>query len=147
MKKLLKISALALVLVMLVASFASCAGPADDADDARRALIKNDYEVDLIEDDATIAQLEKEYDLFELEEYILAYDNEDESKIKNFVAIFYFDETRDAKDSMSGVEKIVEELKADLKAGGVDVDSMELELDRSGEVIWWGTPDAVKAAK
>lgn len=149
MKKLLKVSAFALVLMMLVATFASCAGPADDADDARRALIKNDYEVMLVEDDdnAVIAAMEQEYDLFGLEEYLTAVDNEDYSKAKNIIVIFYFDETRDAKDSMDGIEKLIEDMKKDMKAAGMDVDALELELDRSGDVIWWGTPDAVKAAK
>ena len=79
MKKLLKISALAIALVMMLALFAACGGPADDADDARRALIKNDYEVMLIDDDneATIAALEQESDLFGLEEYLNAMDSED----------------------------------------------------------------------
>ena len=148
MKKLLKISAFALVLLMLVAAFASCAGPADDADDARRALIKNKYEVTIVDDDdPTIATLEKEYDLFGLEEYLTAIDNENWSEAKNFIFIFYFDETRDAKDSMAGIEKLIEEQKKELKDAGLKIDDMELELDRSGEVIWWGTPDAVKAAK
>ena len=149
MKKLLQISALAIALVMMLATLASCSGPADDADDARRALIKNDYEVMLVDDDneATIAALEQEYDLFGLEEYLTAMDNEDYSKAENVIIIFYFDETRDAKDSMEGIEKLVEDMKKDMKASGVDIDSMDLELDRSGEVIWWGTPDAVKAAR
>ena len=148
MKKLLKIYAFALVLLMLVAAFASCAGPADDADDAHRALRKNKYEVTIVDDDdPTIATLEKEYDLFGLEEYLTAIDNENWSEAKNFIFIFYFDETRDAKDSMAGIEKLIEDQKKELKDAGLKIDDMELELDRSGEVIWWGTPDAVKAAK
>lgn len=148
MKKLLKISAFALVLLMLVAAFASCAGPADDADDARRALIKNNYEVYIVdEDDSSIAKLEKDYDLFGLEEYLSAIDNENWAEAKNFIYIFYFDENRDAKDSMDGIEKLIEDQKKELKEMGVKIDDMELELDRSGDVIWWGTPDAVKAAK
>ena len=148
MKKLLKISAFALVLMMLVAAFASCAGPADDADDARRALIKNDYEVMLVDDEnPVIATLEKEYDLFGLEEYLSAMDNEESAKAENFIMIFYFDEARDAKDSMEGIEKLIEDMKKDMKAGGLNVDGMDVEFKRSGDVIWWGTPDAVKAAK
>lgn len=148
MKKLLKVSAFALVLLMLVAAFASCGAPADDADDARRALIQNNYEVEIVDDDnPAIANLEKEYDLFGLEEYLSAIDNENRAEAKNFVYIFYFDESRDAKDSMAGVKKLIEDQKKELREVGVKIDDMELELNRSGEVIWWGTPDAVKAAK
>ena len=149
MKKLLQISALMIALLMMLATFASCAGPADDGEDARRALIKNGYEVDYYEDDddATISYLSKEYDLFGLEEYLTAWDNEDQTKIDNFIVIFYFDEVQDAKDSMDGIEDYVEFLKKSLKDSGIDVDSMGFELDRSGDVVWWGTPDAVKAAK
>ena len=51
MKKLVKISALALVLIMMVAVFASCAAPAKDPKDAKKALEDAGYEVTLIDGD------------------------------------------------------------------------------------------------
>lgn len=132
MKKLVKISALALVLIMMVAVFASCAAPAKDPKDAKNALEDAGYEVTLIDGDMAAAVGVKG-----LEAAIMAFDpeNDDEG-----VFIYYFEDKDAANDAWEDIEKEVEELQK-------ENEDVEFVLKKSGTMIWYGTKDAIKAAK
>ena len=132
MKKLVKISALALVLIMMVAVFASCAAPAKDPKDAKKALEDAGYEVTLIDGDMAAMIGVKG-----LEAAIMAYSEENED---DGVFIYYFEDKDAANEAWEDIEKEVEELK---KAN----EDVEFIVKKSGTMIWYGTKDAIKAAK
>ena len=131
MKKFTRILALTLVLVMTVAMFASCAAPNKDPKKAKEALEENDYKVTLI--DGTLAEAMYKG----LDSYIAAYKDED-----NAVVIYYFDDKDTANEAWEDIEKDVEELKEEVKEKDV-----EIVAKKSGKMIYFGSKDAVKAAK
>lgn len=148
MKKFLKLSSFAIALLLLIATLAACSGPAKDADDARRALKGNGYDVKHYEENDTYLQLlTNSFDVYGLEDLIIAYDHEDRAKAENFIVIFYFDEDLDAEESMSAVRDIIDVLKAEMKLADFDPDLLETLLEQSGDLIWWGTDEAADAAK
>lgn len=130
MKKFTKILALTLVLVMSVVLLASCAAPNKDPEKAKAALEENGYKVVLV--DKTAGLIYEDLDV-----QITAFDDDD-----NAIFIYYFKNKDAANDAWDDIEKEIEELKEEAKE-----EDVEIVAKKSGTMIYFGTKDAVKAAK
>ena len=131
MKKFTKILALTLVLIMSVAMFASCAAPNKDPEKAKEALEDNDYTVQMIDGDLAGKLMDG------LEAYVAAFDDDE-----NAVFIYYFKDKDAANDAWDEIEEEIKELEEEAKEEDVEIVSK-----KSGKMIYFGTKDAVKAAK
>ena len=128
MKKFTKILALTLVLIMSVALFASCATPNKDPKKAEEALKDAEYEVMLVDGDlADIAA--GRLDLDKVDAMLSA------SKGDDAIEIIYFDDADAAKEYFDTVKEFAEEAGTTAK------------VQRSGNMVYYGTPAAIKAAK
>lgn len=135
MKKALKIVALALVLVTMVAAFASCGGPAKDPDDAEAALKENDYVVLKSDHLATGAlALAGVKDVESVVSGSATIDDKFET-----VTILYFEDKDAANEAWENAKKYADDNKDDKAEDWV--------VKKSGAMIYFGTPNAVKAAK
>ncbi len=134
MKKFTKILALTLVLLMSVAMFASCANPNKDPKKAEEALKDAGYDVTLIDD----ADFLKLMGVDKLEAVISAFNEDDEN---DAVFIYYFEDSAAADEAYEDIEKEFDEIKTSEDA------PEDLVLKKSGKMIWYGTKDAIKAAK
>ena len=128
MKKFTRILALTLVLIMSVALFASCAAPNKDPKKAKEALEKAEYEVTFADGEladlaATILGVEK------VDAMISA------TKGDDAIEIIYFDDAAAAKEFFDVVKEAAEEAGTTAK------------VQRSGNMVYYGTPAAIKAAK
>ena len=135
MKKFTRILALTLVLVMSVAMLASCGAPNKDPDDALAALKDNEY---FAAKDTTIVPIALK---------LLGVDNIDcvvtgsatiDDKFET-VTIIYFESKDDANDAWEKVQEYAEDKKDDKAEDWV--------CKKSGAMIYFGTPNGVKAAK
>ena len=136
MKKALKITALCLVLVMLAATLASCGGPNADPDKAEKALKENGYTV--LHGDADDIGIEVKgikNVLFGMDANI-DFGNLSESKV-NGITIIYFEDKAAANDAWEDVKDYAEK----------DDEYKDVVVKKSGAMIYFGTPDAIKAAK
>lgn len=149
MKKLIKITALSLVLLTLVAAFASC-GISKDPYKAKAELEENNYWVDLYEGiDATWWATVYGVAAEGLDAVICAYPEideidqvvTDEFASIDVVYIFYFKDKAAAKDAYDAIEAFMNDYR--LKNTTADT----FKIKRSGAKIWFGTKDAIKAAK
>ena len=130
MKKLFKITSLALVMLMLIASLVACGGPAKEPADAKAALEANNYTVALSEGKALEA-IASMMGIDDLDAKIVATSKDD---LDDYITIYYFE---DADDAEAAWAKIQEE--ADNKDAEV--------VKKSGAMIYYGSEAAVKAAK
>lgn len=149
MKKIVKLTALSLVLLMLVASFASC-GISKNPDKAMAKLEKNGYWAELYEGiDATYWATVFGVKADGLEAVICAYPEVDENDqvvtdeyvAKDVVYVFYFKDKASAKDAFDAIEAFMKDYKLSNAALG------DLKIKQSGARIWFGTKAAIKAAK
>jgi hypothetical protein len=135
MKNALKIVALALVLVTMVAALASCGGPAKDPADAEKALKDNGYTVVKSDNLATAAlALAGVKDVESVVSGSATIDDKFET-----VTIFYFEDKDAANEAWEDAQKYADEKKDDKSEDWV--------VKKSGAMIYFGTPNAVKAAK
>ena len=138
MKNVLRFAAVAMVAIMLCLTLASCGGPNADPDDALAALKENG--VTWAAKDNTV--LPGVYKLLGVDnvECVVSGTGKIEGEYAH-VTIIYFEEKDDANDAW---EKIQKESEDDKKEA--DEDS-EWVCKKSGKMIYYGTKDAVKAAK
>ena len=138
MKNILRFAAVAMVAIMLCLTLASCGGPNADPDDALAALKENG--VTWAAKDNTV--LPGVYKLLGVDnvECVVSGTGKIEGEYAH-VTIIYFEEKDDANDAW---EKIQKESEDDKKEA--DEDS-EWVCKKSGKMIYYGTKDAVKAAK
>ena len=134
MKKLLKITALSLALLMMVLTLASCGAPNKDPAKAKAALEGNGYVVTL-KDGKLVEIVASALGIDDLDAQIVAVSKED---IDDYITIYYF-ETKDAANA--AWEKIEEEADEKMK------DEEDVVLKKSGTMIYYGSKNAVKAAK
>ena len=135
MKKAIRLLALSLVLVTLVAAFASCGGPAKDPDDALAALKENDYvavKSDLLVTTALSAAGVKDVDS------VVSGSATIDDKFET-VTILYFKDKDAANEAWENAQKYANDKKDDKAENWV--------VKKSGAMIYFGTPNAVKAAK
>ena len=138
MKNVLRFAAVAMVAIMLCLTLASCGGPNADPDDALAALKENG--VTWAAKDNTV--LPGVYKLLGVDdvECVVSGTGKIDGEYAH-VTIIYFEEKDDANDAWEKIQKESEEQKE--KA---DEDS-EWVCKKSGKMIYYGTKDAVKAAK
>lgn len=138
MKNILKVAAIAMVTVMLCLTLASCGGPNADPDDALAALKENG--ISWAAKDNTV--LPGVYKLLGVDnvECVVSGTGKIEGEYAH-VTIIYFEEKDDANDAW---EKIQKESEDDKKEA--DEDS-EWVCKKSGKMIYYGTKDAINAAK
>ncbi len=135
MKKAIRLLALSLVLVTLVAAFASCGGPAKNPDDAEAALKENGYVVvksDLLVTTALSVAGVKDVDS------VVSGSATIDDKFET-VTILYFEDKDAANEAWENAQKYANDKKDDKAENWV--------VKKSGAMIYFGTPNAVKAAK
>ncbi len=135
MKKSFRIVALALVLVAMVACLASCGSPAKDPDDAVAALKDADYVA--AQDTLVVPTALKVLGVKGVDSVVTGTKVEDDKT--NHVTVVYFEDKDAANDAWEKVQEYAEDEK--------DEDDSDWSIKKSGAMIWWGTSDAVKAAK
>ena len=135
MKKTLRLVALSLVLVTLVAAFASCGGPAKNPDDAKAALKENGYTVvesELLLTGALSLAGIKDVDSVVSGSAVI------EEKFES-VTILYCEKKDAAHEAWENAQKYANDEKSDKAENWV--------VKKSGAMIYFGTPNGVKAAK
>lgn len=137
MKKTIRLIAVAMVAVMLCLSLASCGGPSADPDKALESLKDNGITW-AGQDKVLIPLALKALGVDGIESVVSGTDKKDDSYAH--ITIVYFEEKEDANDAWEKVEEYANKQKDD-KAGDNWV------CKKSGKMIYWGTKDAVKAAK
>ena len=131
MKKIISAILLSVLCLGCVFALASCGKPNKDPETAKKALEADKYVVDLYKD--------KEVD-DKVEAVVQAYTED----LENVITITYYKDKADAKDAYKDMKENVEKLEKYYKDSGFNV---ELEMGRSGAMVWIGTKDAIKAAK
>ena len=137
MKKTLKILSIAMVIVMICLTLASCGGPDPDPDKAVKNLKENDITW-AVKDDYGVPTALK---LFGVDGVDCAVTGSGEIDGKYaHITIIYFDEAEDAKEAFEKIEEYSENSKK-------DAEDSDWVIKKSGKMIYFGTKDAVKAAK
>jgi ABC-type glycerol-3-phosphate transport system substrate-binding protein len=147
MKKFARVLALMLVATMLCAMLVACgAKPASDPKEAKDALEENGYKATHLSGVLVEAASSAFGD--GVTDIVTGIDGDDS------VTIVWFEEEDDAKDFYEELEEKYEESKAELdEIEDEDVkEELQEELDNaaygiSGNMVWMGTKEAVKAAK
>ena len=134
MKKMIKLIALALVLTLSVVMLASCNAPNSNPEKAVAALEKNGYTAG--HDESSISALFAGIDPKDVTDVVIAYKRVGINI--DSITIIYFEDTNAAKDAWEEIKKEIED--------EIDEDSGYV-VEKSGKMIWFGTEDAVKAAK
>lgn len=135
MKKTLRLVAFALVLVTLVAAFASCGGPAKDPDDALAALKENNYAA--VKSDTLVTAALTLAGVKNVDSVVSGSATIDD-KFET-VTILYFADKDAANEAWEDAQKYASDKKDDKAEDWV--------CKKSGAMIYFGTPNAVKAAK
>ena len=138
MKNVLRFAAVAMVTIMLCLTLASCGGPNADPDDALAALKENG--VTWAAKDNTV--LPGVYKLLGVDdvECVVSGTGKIDGEYAH-VTIIYFEEKDDANDAWEKIQKESEDDKKD-----ADEDS-EWVCKKSGKMIYYGTKEAINAAK
>lgn len=130
MKKLFKITSLALVMLMLIATLAACGGPAKEPADAKAALEENGYSVSL-SDGKGLEAIASMMGIDDLDAKIVATSKDD---MDDYVVIYYFEDSADADTAWAKIQEEADDKDAEV-------------VKKSGAMIYYGTEAAVKAAK
>lgn len=138
MKNILRFAAVAMVAIMLCLTLASCGGPNADPDDALAAL--KDNGISWAAKDSTIMPGILKLAGVDGIDCVVSGTGKIDDEYAH-VTIIYFEEKDDANDAW---EKIQEESEDQKKEA--DEDS-EWVCKKSGKMIYYGTKDAINAAK
>ena len=150
MKKWLKIIALSLALIMSVMALAACGNDKDDDEKketavpnsdpakAEEALEDADYEVYTMDSADELAFLEGTFGEG-IEAYISATKVGEDEELEDAIVIIYYEDEDAAADAYDTVEEFME-MELD------DVD-LTITMDTDGNMIWYGTKQAIKDAK
>ena len=130
MKKFTKIIALTLVLIMSLAILTSCAVPNKAPEKAMKALEKNGYDATLIDGVIAANQFKG------CEYYIIAGDEND-----NTLLVYYFRDKNFANEAWDSLDEDAAKAKLEVS------EDIDIVMKKSGKMIYFGTKDAVKAAK
>lgn len=136
MKKTLRFVALAMVAVVLCISLASCGGPNSDPDKAVESLRENGI-VWAIKDTVGVPATLKAIGANGVTAVVTGTGKIDDKFAH--ITIIYFDSAENATASFEAVEKYSADDKDDAKDNWV--------FKKSGKMIYYGTTEAVKAAK
>ena len=135
MKKTLRLLAISLVLVTLVTALASCGGPAKDPDDALAALKANEYvavKSDVLVTTALAVAGVKNVDA------VVSGSATIDDKFET-ITILYFEDKDAANEAWENAQKYATDKKDEKAESWV--------VKKSGTMIYFGTPNAIKAAK
>lgn len=146
MKNFARVLALMLVATMLCVLFVACgATPADDPKEAKAALEENGYGVLLNDSEIALAGS------------ALIYGGKVEATLRatkgdDYIQIVWFEDEEDADkyyesldESWSEMEDEIAELEGDKRETAEEYMD-KLDYGKSGNMVWSGTTDAVKAA-
>ena len=136
MKKTVKILSLSLMLVLCVLMLASCGAPNSNPDDALAALKDNDYKA-AIKDSTITPTILAGLGIADVDCVVSASGIKDE-KFES-VTIVYFESSEKANDAWEKMQKYADDKKDD--------DAEDWVCKKSGKMIYFGTPNAIKAAK
>ena len=134
MKRILKISALTLAMLMMTLALVSCFGPAADPAKAEAALKENGYAVTM-KDGKLVEAVAMLLGIDDLDAQITAISKED---MDDFITIYYFETTEAADNAWNKIKEEAEEKNNE---------DTEVVIKKSGKVIYFGTQNAVKAAR
>ena len=135
MKKFVKVLALTLVLVMSVAMLASCGAPNKDPEKALEALKENEYTA---AKDSTIIPVALALVGVKDIDCVVSGTAKIDDKLEH-VTIIYFEDKDAAEAAWEKVQEYAEDKKSD--------EDTDWVIKKSGAMIYFGTKDAVKAAK
>ncbi len=132
MKKVVKVLAVALVCVLALAMLVACA-PSSDPDKAVKALKENGFTATTTagSGDVECTVVGTKVDL--------------SAKTFDGITIIYYKDASAAKKDWDENKDDLEELKQSLIKEGVDKDDVVIE--RSGKMIYYGSKEAIKAAR
>ena len=139
MKKLVRVLSITLVAVMLCATLASCA-PASDPAKAEAALKEAEY---IVLNDSTITPAVFKlggYDLTNVVTATKTTEDKDGKTVVELVVIYYFADKDNAEKAFSKVEEDAKEKAEQTKETWV-------APTLSGSMVYFGTKNAVQAAK
>ena len=137
MKKTVRLLALALVTVMVCLTLASCGGPNPDPDKALESL--KDNGVTFAGKDTLIVPAALKLAGVDGIDCVVSGTGKIDDKYAH-ITIIYFDEAADATDAFEKVEDYADKNKG-------DAEDSDWVFKKSGKMIYYGTKDAVKAAK
>ena len=133
-KSIIRVIALSLIAVMMCFALVSCGGPNSDPDKAKEALEKNGYAAEKLDG---IGLLAFAWAGKGVETVVTGVNKEEATKA---VVVIYYEDKDAAATAWEGVEKYFTENKDKEKES-------DYEIKQSGNMIWFGHKDAVKAAK
>ena len=136
-----KIISLVIVCVMLLGCtlvLSSCGGPNSDPAAAKAALDEAGYAADITDDPISLAF----YGAIGIKSVVsgMKAAEDDEDKLVDAVSIFYLEDDAD-------VDKAYETLEKYYDKAVEQYEDLDMEIGKSGNMIWFGTKDAIKAAK
>ena len=136
MKKVLSVVCLLALTVCCLFAFVSCGAPNSNPDEAKAALEKNG--LNATKD--TIAQplVLKGLGVDDVDCVVSAIGKIDDKYA--YVYIVYFEEADDAEEAWDNVKEYAEKQKG-------EAEDSEWVCDKSGKMIYFGTKNAIKAAK
>lgn len=134
MKNFVRVLALTLVAITLGAALVSCGGPNADPAKAKAALDEANYLVTKTDNDLALEITEAALDIDDLECIVAGVAKDDA------IAIYYFEDAEAAREAFA-------ELKTKTDKILENVDEENVISKCSGKMVYFGTKDAVKAAK
>ena len=137
MKKTIRILALAMVTVMLCLTLASCGGPNADPDKAVEAL--KDNGINWAGKDTTIIPGLLKLAGVDDVDCVVSGTGKIDDKYAH-ITVIYFEDAKAATEAMENVEKYANDDKK-------EAEESDWVFKKSGKMIYYGTKDAVKAAK
>lgn len=137
MKKTLRFLALAMISVIVCLTLASCGGPNADPDDALAALKENGITW-AAKDKYAVPTALKLLGVDGIDCVVSGTGKIDEKYAH--VTIIYFEEADDANDAWEKVEDYANDKKG-------DAEDSDWVCKKSGKMIYYGTKDAINAAK
>ena len=138
MKKTVRFVALAMVALMLCLALASCGGPNADPDKALASLKENG--VNWAAKDDTILPITLKAIGIDGVDCVVSGTGKIEDEYAH-ITIIYFDETEDANEEWEDVQKYADKEKDD------EAEDSNWVCKKSGKMIYFGTKNAVAAAK
>lgn len=135
MKRIISLMLVCIMLVGCVFALASCGGPNSDPAKAKAALEDAGYDAELVDDKISIGLMSLGVD--GIKAVVMGSNKEDRA---DGINIFYFEDAEAA-------EKAFEPIKNKMEEASDDEEEKKYEIKQSGAMIWFGTKDAIKAAK
>ena len=138
MKRVLSLICVLVLAISCLFVFASCGAPNNDPDEALAALKENG--IDWAGKDKTIIPGVLKVAGIDDVECVVSGTGKIDGEFAH-ITIIYFEEAEDAADEWEDVQKYAEDKKDD------EADESDWVCEKSGRMIYFGTKNAIKAAK